>query len=129
MLPRPRSQPRPAGRRCRWIVNAVARRPPRLRPQDLQALVVNSHSEIEALRAAQRETDKARQDSVLVATSTAATRQTKLDEFKAEISRLEAQGQTVAGLQVEKISTLGQVKVLAHALRCRLRGGEREHGP
>ena len=82
-----------------------------------------------ALRAAQRETDKVRQDSVLVATSTAATRQTKLDEFKAEISRLEAQGQTVAGLQVEKISTLGQVKVLAHALRCRLRVGEREHGP
>lgn len=47
------------------------------------------------------------------ATSTAAARQTRLEEINAESARLDAQSHLIAGQQVEKIRTLGQVKARA----------------
>lgn len=44
------------------------------------------------------------------ATSTAAARQTRLEEINADIARLDATSHLIAGQQVEKIKTLGEVK-------------------
>ena len=81
-------------------------------------MVDSALREIDDLRIAQRDLDTALQDTLLVATSTAAARQTRLDEVTSEVARLDSTSHQAVAQQVEKIATYGQVKgSIANLLR------------